>query len=420
MKFFTGEKILAVVVCTLIILPVIAQTKNTETRIIPGAERLNVYLPYLKNKTVAVFANQTSMVGNKTLIDTLKKLAVNIKIIFAPEHGFRGDAGAGEVVGDGTDKITGIKVISLYGNKTKPSAEDLQGINMMIFDIQDVGVRFYTYISSLQKYMEAAFENGIPLIILDRPDPNGFYVDGPVLDTVFRSFVGMQPVPVVYGMTIGEYAFMIAGERWLSSKKANDKYDYYRNVHANVDTPIHFLVVKCANYTHQSKYVLPVKPSPGLPFMSSVYHYPSTCFFEGTVLSEGRGTDFPFEIFGHPLFSKTLFQFIPHENNVVKDPKFNKQICYGWNIVLQKNEAKIELKWLLDAYKLFPDKNNFFLKPEKKNATFKDYFFNLLAGNDELMQQIIEGKTEDEIRKSWQPKLDAFKKIRKKYLLYAE
>jgi len=382
---------------------------------------MSVYLPFLQNKNVAVFANQTSIVGNQTLIDTLIKLGISIKVIFSPEHGFRGDAGAGDVVKDNTDNRTGIKVVSLYGAKTKPSSEDLKNIDVMLFDIQDVGVRFYTFISSLQLYMEAAFENSIPLIILDRPNPNGFYVDGPVLDTNFRSFVGMQPVPVVYGMTIGEYAFMIAGERWLSSKKANDKYDFYRTAKQTPDTPLHFTVIKCLNYTHQSKYVLPVKPSPNLPFMGSVYCYPSICLFEGTVISEGRGTDHPFEIFGHPsfAFSKDLFSFIPHSNEGAKDPKFKDQVCYGWNIS-SKNISSFDVKWLLMAYKLFPDKNNFFLKPENKDPQPEDYFFNKLAGNAELMQQIIAGRSADEIRKSWQPKLEAFKKIRKKYLLYKE
>ena len=282
-----------------------AQTQNSksETRIIPGAERINVYLPLIKGKRIGIFSNQTSIVGNTHLVDTLKKLGVNIKVIFGPEHGFRGTADAGEKVGNYVDEKTGVPVISLYGNKHKPSAEDLKDVDVLIFDIQDIGVRFYTYISSLQDFMEAAFENSKPLMILDRPDPNGFYVDGPVLDPKFKSFVGSQPVPIVYGMTISEYAFMIAGEKWLS-EKANERYLTAQN---SPDTPFHFQVIKCQNYTHNCKYILAVKPSPNLPEIQSVYLYPSTCLFEGTVLSEGRGTDKPFEIFGHPLLPHNLY-----------------------------------------------------------------------------------------------------------------
>ncbi|MGI8951598.1 MAG: exo-beta-N-acetylmuramidase NamZ family protein [Chitinophagaceae bacterium] len=391
--------------------------QQTSNQIIPGAYRIQVYLPYLKNKKVAVFANQTSVIGNTHLVDTLQKLGVNIVKIFSPEHGFRGAVDAGESVESYIDKQTGIKVISLYGKKLKPSVEDLNDVDILIFDIQDVGVRFYTYISSLQNFIEAAVENSKPLFILDRPNPNGFYVDGPVLDTAYKSFVGMQPVPVVYGMTIGEYAMMIAGENWLS-KKANERYNYYRTAKATADTPIHFVVIKCANYTHKNKYVLPVKPSPNLPFVSSVYWYPSTCFFEGTIISEGRGTEKPFEIFGHPKLPDSLYKFIPHSTEGAKDPKFKDQICYGWNISNETPSNKIELQWLLNAYKLFPDKDSFFIKPKSNNP--KNYFFNKLSGNDELMLQIIEGKSEKEIRESWQPKLDTFKKIRKKYLLYPD
>ena len=323
---------------------------------------------------------------------------------------------AGEEMGNYIDKSTGIKVISLYGEHTKPTADELKDVDVMVFDIQDVGVRFYTYISSLEYYMEAAFENSKPLLILDRPNPNGFYVDGPVLDPKFKSFVGMQPVPIVYGMTIGEYAMMIAGEKWLS-EKANQKYTYYQTAQNSPDTPFHFLVIKCKNYDHNSKYVLPVKPSPNLPEIQSVYWYPSTCFFEGTVLSEGRGTPKPFQYFGHPSLPKNLFSFTPHSMEGAKDPKLKDQLCYGWNLsgtpqeVLKNVDNKIQLKWILQAYKLFPQKDKFFL-----NSTS----LNRLAGNDVLMQQIIDGKSEDEIRKSWEPALSNFKKIRKKYLLYTD
>ena len=265
----------------------------SQKNVIPGAERMGVYVPLLKGKKVAVFANQTSVVGHTHLVDTLLKSGVSVIRIFSPEHGFRGDADAGEKIANQSDKTTGIEVVSLYGEHQKPTKEDLKDVNVMLFDIQDVGVRFYTYISSLQYYIEAALENHIPLIILDRPNPNGFYVDGPVLDRKFKSFVGMQPIPIVYGLTIGEYAMMIAGEDWLSDA-ANKTYNYYRTAENSVDTPFHFLVIKCKNYDHKTKYVLPVKPSPNLPDIQSIYWYPSTCFFEGTVLSEGRGTDKPF------------------------------------------------------------------------------------------------------------------------------
>jgi uncharacterized protein YbbC (DUF1343 family) len=234
-------------------------------------------------------------------------------------------------VGNYVDKETGIPVVSLYGSKRRPAPEDLKDVDLLIFDIQDVGVRFYTYISSLEEFMNAAFENSKPLMILDRPNPNGFYIDGPILDRKFRSFVGMQPVPIVYGMTIAEYAMMLAGENWLSDK-ANTKYGYYKTAENSKDTPFHFQIIKCADYDHNSKYVLPVKPSPNLPEIQSIYWYPSTCFFEATVLSEGRGTEKPFQIFGHPSLPKNLFSFMPTANEGNKDPKLKNQQCYGWNL----------------------------------------------------------------------------------------
>jgi len=388
----------------------------SQERIVPGAERLEVYVPLLKGKSVAVFANQTSMVQQTHLVDTLIKRGVKVVKIFAPEHGFRGDADAGEDVGNVIDKKTGIEVISLYGKHNKPTEEDLKGVDVMLFDIQDVGVRFYTFISSLQYFMEAAFENSKPLLILDRPDPNGFYVDGPVLDPKFKSFVGMQPVPIVYGMTIGEYAFMIAGEQWLNDE-SNKKYSFYQHAQNSADTPFHFLVIKCLHYDHNSKYVLPVNPSPNLPSIQSVYWYPSTCFFEGTVLSEGRGTDKPFQLFGHPDLPKNLISFTPGSKEGAKDPKLKDQLCYGWDVsgtteqVLKAIDNRIQLKWIIQAYKLFPNKETFFLKTNG---------FNRLAGNDVLMRQIKDGITENEIRKSWEPELSNFKKIRKKYLLYKD
>jgi uncharacterized protein YbbC (DUF1343 family) len=397
--------------------------KNTG-RILAGAERLNVYLPLLKGKRVGIFANQTSMVGPSHLVDTLKKSGINIKVIFGPEHGFRGTADAGEKIGNYTDEKTGIPVVSLYGAKRRPSEDDLRDVDILVFDIQDVGVRFYTFISSLEEFMNAAFEYGKPLMILDRPNPNGFYVDGPVLDPKYKSFVGMQPVPIVYGMTIGEYAMMLAGEKWLS-QKANIRHEYYQRAeNSPPDTLFHFLVIKCGNYNHKSKYVLPVKPSPNLPEIQSVYWYPSTCYFEGTVISEGRGTEKPFQIFGHPALPKNLYHFTPVSRDSAKDPKLQNKVCYGWNLsgtpesVLKKTDNRIQLGYLLKAYQLFPDKANFFIPP--KSGNMDEAFFNKLAGNGELMQQIKSGLSEKAIRASWQPGLTEFKKIRKKYLLYED
>lgn len=423
MNHITKLKYLFLALCSLFLLNCSAQnnqqsiTNNEQQRIIPGAERVDVYLPLIKGKRVGIFANQTSMVGNTHLVDTLRKLGVNIKVIFGPEHGFRGTADAGEKVGNYMDEKTGIPVVSLYGPKRRPSADDLKDVDIMIFDIQDVGVRFYTFISSLQEYMEAAFENNKPLLLLDRPNPNGFYVDGPVLDTKFRSFVGMQPIPIVYGLTLGEYAMLIAGERWLTSEKANQKYDYYRTAENSKDTAFHFLVIKNKNYDHNSKYVLPVRPSPNLPEIQSVYLYPSTCLFEGTALSEGRGTDKPFQKFGHPLLPNNLYSFTPQPNEGAKNSKHYFEKCYGWNLsgtpeeVLKEVNNHVQLKWVIEAYKLFPGKDSFFLTSNG---------FNRLAGNDVLMQQIKDGKSEEEIRQSWEADLKKFKVIRKKYLLYED
>lgn len=399
-------------------------TLGSNAQVLSGADRINVYLPLIKGKKIGIFANQTSMVGNTHLVDTLRKLGVDIKVIFGPEHGFRGTADAGEKIGNYIDQKTGIPVVSLYGSKRRPSAEDVKDVDLLIFDIQDVGVRFYTYISSLEEFMEAAFEMGKPLMILDRPNPNGHYVDGPVLDKTYQSFVGRQPVPVVYGMTIAEYAMMIAGEKWLS-EKANARYDYYKNFAQNsADTPFHFQVIKCRNYTHKTMYVLPVKPSPNLPNIQSIYLYPSTCFFEGTALSEGRGTSKPFQVFGHPSLPKHLYSFTPNPNEGAKSSKHYGKVCYGWDLsgtpgeVLAKTGNTIQLKWLMEAYRLFPQKDSFFLLP--KSGKMEQSFFNKLAGNNDLWQQIKAGKSEAEIRASWEPKLSEFKAIRKKYLLYED
>jgi uncharacterized protein YbbC (DUF1343 family) len=399
------------------------QDKPEVAPVKPAAYRTEVYLPLLEGKRVGIFANHTATIGKKHLVDSLFTLGVKISKVFGPEHGFRGDADAGEKVDTYTDPQLGIPVISLYGKKRKPSAEDLADVDVLLFDIQDVGTRFYTYISSLQEFMDAAFEHGKPLLILDRPNPNGFYVDGPILDTAYKSFVGMQPIPIVYGMTMGEYAMMLAGEKWLSPK-ANERNDYYRRANTSRDTLFHFMVIKNEAYDHKSKYTLPVKPSPNLPDMASIYWYASTCFFEGTVLSEGRGTEHPFVIFGHPYLPKNMYAFTPISRDGAKEPKLKDKQCYGWNLfgsneqVLKSVDNKIQLKYILEAYKLFPDKENFFIKPKSDRPT--DYFFNKLAGSDALMNQIKAGKTEKEIRDSWTPGLEAFKKIRKKYLLYTD
>jgi uncharacterized protein YbbC (DUF1343 family) len=398
-------------------------TAFSQKRIIPGAERMDQYLPLLKGKSVAIFANPSSMVKNTSLVDTLLKRGVKIVRIFGPEHGFKGIADAGEKVGNFIDKETGIEVVSLYGKHNKPSAEDLKGVDIMIFDIQDVGVRFYTYINSLQRYLEAALENSVPLIILDRPNPNGFYVDGPVLDLKYKSGIGLQPIPIVYGLTIGEYAMMLAGEKWLSDA-ANEKYTYYQHAKKTVDSPFHLLVIKNANYDHNSKYILPIKPSPNLPDIQSIYLYPSTCFFEGTTLSEGRGTDHPFQVFGAPSLPKNLYSFTPHPTEGAKSSKHYGEVCYGWNLsgtpaqVLQKTDHRIQLKWLIEAYRLFPNKDSFFIVP--KSGNMEQSFFDKLAGNNELWQQIKNDVSEKEIRASWEPELNNYKKIRKKYLLYKD
>lgn len=392
---------------------------NSQKKILAGAEQMDKYLSLLKGKNIGVFANQTSMVGNTHLVDTLQKSGIKIKAIFGPEHGFRGTAGAGEKVGNYIDQETGIPVISLYGSKRRPSPEDLKNIDILVFDIQDVGVRFYTYISSLQEFMEAAFENDKPLILLDRPNPNGFYVDGPVLQPEFKSFVGMQPVPIVYGMTIGEYALMLAGEKWLSAR-ANAKYADFKNDKSKM----HFMVVKNAHYDHNSKYILPVKPSPNLPEIQSVYLYPSTCLFEGTTLSEGRGTNKPFQVFGAPSLPQNLYSFTPAPREGAPKSKHYGEVCYGWNLhgspkeVLDMVDNRIQLKWIMEAYRLFPEKDSFFIVP--KSGDMSKSFFDKLAGNDALWQQIRDGKSESAIRASWEPALSRFKKIRKKYLLYKD
>jgi uncharacterized protein YbbC (DUF1343 family) len=394
----------------------ICPAQNNVPQIIPAAERINVYLPLIQGKRVGIFANHTTMVGKKHLVDTLLSLGVDIRVAFGPEHGFRGDTPDGVKIMDYADEKTGVQVISLYGSKRKPTPEDIKDVDVLVFDIQDVGTRFYTYISSMQEFLECALENHKPLIILDRPNPNGYFVDGPVLDLRFKSFIGMQPIPINYGMTMAEYAMMLLGEKWLS-EKANAIHAYNMTTKPTADTPFHVQFIKCQNYTHSSKYSLPVPPSPNLPNMQSVYLYPSTCLFEGTVLSEGRGTDKQFQVFGHPDLPKNLYSFTPNPNAASKNSKNFGKVCYGWYIqgspeeIIKQMDGKVQLKWLIEAYKLFPDKDSFFLKGNS---------FELRAGVASLKQQLKEGKTEEEIRKSWEPGLSQFKTIRKKYLIYED
>lgn len=369
-----------------------------EKEITVGAARTGKYLPLLKNKTVAVVANQTSLVGKTHLVDSLAAHGIKIKCVFAPEHGFRGEAGAGEEIRDGKDLKTGIAIVSLYGNKKKPSSDDLRGVEYVVFDIQDVGARFYTYISSLQYVMEACAENKIPVLILDRPNPNGYYVDGPVLEKKFTSFVGMNPVPVVHGLTIGEYAQMLLGQRWLKDSLLCD-----------------LKVITCDGYDHSSFYSLPVKPSPNLPNMSSVYLYPSLCLFEGTSVSVGRGTPFPFQVIGYPGFEEGDFSFIPESiEGVANNPPHQDQLCHGFDLrdfgnEYIKNYRGLYLFWLKSFYDSSKDKEHFF-----------NDFFNKLAGTDKLMQQIKDGMTEEQIKDTWQSDLKKYKVMRKKYLLYED
>ncbi|MBC8046816.1 MAG: DUF1343 domain-containing protein [Fimbriimonadaceae bacterium] len=366
--------------------------------IITGAEQTEKYLPLLKDKYVALVVNQTSVIGTKHLVDTLSQLGVNIPLIFAPEHGFRGTEDAGATINNSKDIATGISIISLYGNKKKPSKEDLQDVDVVIFDIQDVGARFYTYISTLHYIMEACAENKKQLIILDRPNPNGFYVDGPVLKKEFSSFVGMHPVPVVHGMTIGEYAQMINTEHWLPN-----------NLQCELQ------IIPCENYEHKDYYEVKIPPSPNLKSMQAIYLYPSLCFFEGTNVSVGSGTDKPFEMFGSPFTEKTDFFFTPKSMAGSKTPPFMNQLCYGYDLskmeIEKIKEQKINISYFIDAYNRFSDKNNFFLS---------NNFFNKLAGTDVLMQQIKAGLSEAEIKLSWQDDLQVFKEKRKKYLLYKD
>jgi uncharacterized protein YbbC (DUF1343 family) len=372
-------------------------------RIILGAERYGKYLKCLKNKRVGMVVNQTSIVGNQGmhLVDTLLKQGIKITKIFAPEHGFRGTADAGEKVDNMVDTKTGIPILSIYGKTRKPSPDMLKNIDILVYDIQDVGARFYTYIGTMEYVMEAGAENNIPVIVLDRPNPNGHYVDGPILDKKLKSFVGMQAIPIVHGMTVGEYAKMLNTEGWLE-KRIKCK----------------LTVISCTQYDHNSFYELPVKPSPNLPNIRSIYLYPSLCFFEGTNVSLGRGTDKQFQLYGSPFLpqDKTEFEFTPRPFEGAKQPPLEGQLCYGFDLTYLKPESlqkerQINLKFILNTYKDFTKKDSFFLKTN---------FIDKLAGTTEFQKQIKEEKTEAEIRATWQAGLMAFKKIRKKYLLYKD
>ena len=366
----------------------------SQKRILPGALLQDQYISLLIEKKVGVVAHQASLIpksnSSQHLVDFLLENNIDIHSIFAPEHGFRGTADAGESVKDQVDPKTGIQIISLHGINKKPKVEQLNGIEIMIFDLQDVGVRFFTYLSTLHYVMEACAENDIPMIILDRPNPNLNYVDGPVMEEAYTSFLGMHPVPIVYGMTIGEYAKMINGEGWLKE---------------GIRCKLSIIPVK--NYNRKSTYELSVRPSPNLPNPQSIALYPSLCLLEPTAISVGRGTDFQFQIYGHPKLPKGDFTFTPLPNFGAKNPKLKGHLCYGKNLTKVLRPNQLELKWLIDAYNNFPKSNMFFLKG-----------FNKIAGNSSLKEQLISGVSEIEIRKSWKSKLKIFKRIREKYLIY--
>ncbi len=370
-------------------------TPATPEAIRVGAANIADYIPTLEGKNVGVVANQTSVImktENKYthLVDSLLALNITVKKVYAPEHGFRGTADAGERIKDGTDSKTGLPIISLYGKNKKPTPEQLEGLDIVVFDIQDVGARFYTYISTLHYVMEACAEAGIPVMVLDRPNPNGHYVDGPVLDMKYRSFVGMHPIPIVHGMTIGEYAKMINGERWMKD-----------------GIQCELVMISMKNYTHKTPYSLPIKPSPNLPNDVSINLYPSLCLFEGTTVSVGRGTDKQFQLYGSPFLPESEFRFVPQPNEGAKNPVYKGKTCYGKDLGSAEKLDRLHLGWLIEAYETTADKSKFF-----------GSFFAKLAGTDALQQQIAMGLSEEDIRKSWWKDLEAFKTKRKKYLIY--
>ena len=399
------QRSIVYILLSLLPLSLFSQNKTTAKtpplpKIVVGAERTDQYLDLLKGKHIALLVNQTSCIGKVHLADTLKALGVDIRVIFAPEHGFRGSEDAGAQVANGTDAKTGIPIVSLYGKKVKSSVEDMKDIDIVIYDIQDVGCRFYTFVSTLHYMIEACAENGKQLLILDRPDPNGYYVDGPMLDMKFHSFVGVSAIPVVYGLTPGEYAMMAKGEKWIDSAARSD-----------------IKVIQCLNYDHTRRYKLPIAPSPNLKNERAVFLYPSLCYFEGTNVSVGRGTDFPFEVIGSPYtMVDTTFTFTPSSMPGAKDPLYKGLSCRGYDLRKYRKDFSTEMKgvnirYLLKMYSMAWNKEKFFASPD---------FFDRLAGSDALRTQIIAGKTEAEIKASWQPALKAYKEVRKKYLLYKD
>ena len=382
----------------------VAINQTRQTAIKTGADQTEKYLPLLKGKRVGMVVNPTSIIGKESSVDSLLKLGITIEKVFGPEHGFRGKASAGISVADDVDTETGVKIISLYGKHSTPTTEDLADIDVMIFDIQDVGVRFYTYINTLQHVMEACAANNIPLLILDRPNPNGYLIDGPILNPKYTSGIGLQPIPIAHGLTIGEYAQMLNGERWLKD-----------GLKCNIN------VIKVANYNHDMDYVLPVKPSPNLNTQQSIMLYPTTCLFEGTYLNHGRGTQFPFTIVGAPYFKSIFnFSFTPKSiKGMAETPIFQDQVCYGLdlrqvNIAQIKKSKKLQLKWLIQLYQKSPEKANFF------NSKLSNQMgvIERLVGVADFRKQIEAGRTEEDIRKSWEPGLSKYKEMRKKYLLY--
>ncbi len=359
-------------------------------QITTGAEQFNEYIDTLRNKRVGMIVNQTSIIGKSHLVDTLKYMGIEVVKIFTPEHGFRGDADAGEHIKSGIDEKTQLPVVSLYGENKKPSSSQLADVDILVFDVQDVGCRFYTYLSTMVYAMEACAENNKKLVILDRPNPNGKYIDGPTLDLKFKSFVGVLPIPVLYGMTLGEMAQMVNGEKWLG-----------KNLTAKIQ------VVKLDGYTHETSYSLPIKPSPNLPNDQAIRMYPSLCFFEGTKISVGRGTDYAFQTFGHPSFKKDTFEFYPKSVAGAKNPMYKNQLCKGMDLRTYTTEEGITLRFIMIAY------------ARLGGDLFDNIsFFDKLAGTDKLRKMLIAHKSEKEIRKSWQKDLNSFRDKRKKYLLY--
>lgn len=368
---------------------VLSTQENTAAQLLTGAQQLPLYLPDLSGKRIAMVVNHTSLLGSTHLVDTLLSHKVNIRKIFAPEHGFRGEASNGETLSNETDKNTGLPLVSLYGKNKKPTVEQLADIDLVIFDIQDVGTRFFTYISTMHYVMEACAENGKQVIVMDRPNPNGHYVDGPILKPGFKSFVGMHPIPIVHGLTVGELAQMINGEKWLADGKT-----------------CNLKVIPLKGYTHKTTYTLPVKPSPNLPNQQSVRLYPTVCLFEGTVLSVGRGTEFPFQVIGAPNPVYGSFTFTPKELPWAKNPPHANKACYGLDL---RNDTlnHLSIQHVIDMYQ----------KAENKEKFFTAYF-NTLAGTDQLRNQIKSGLTEAQIKQSWKDELDAYRTMRNKYLLY--